>query len=101
MTPLQMEDIQKELLSLSKWTLKDEKWIERRYLFKEFLQGIQFVNEMAGLSEDLNHHPFITIQYKSVIVSLTSWNARGLTQLDFDIAAKFEEMYEKNSTVSS
>jgi 4a-hydroxytetrahydrobiopterin dehydratase len=101
MIPLQTEDIQKELLNLPKWTLKDEKWIERRYLFKEFLQGMHFVNEIAKISEERNHHPFITIQYKVVIVSLTSWNAKGLTKLDFDMVAKFEELYTKTSAVSS
>ncbi|MFD3448424.1 4a-hydroxytetrahydrobiopterin dehydratase [Microbacteriaceae bacterium 4G12] len=95
MTPLQTDEVQQKLLALPKWILKDKRWIERKYLFQEFLQGIQFVNQIAAFSEEKDHHPFITIQYKVVVVSLTSWNAKGLTALDFQMAEQFDTWYEE------
>ncbi|MHA7138783.1 4a-hydroxytetrahydrobiopterin dehydratase [Rossellomorea arthrocnemi] len=84
-----------KLESLEKWRLKEKKWIERRYRFKDYLEGIRFVNKLAEAAEEVNHHPFITIQYKLVIVELTSWSENGLTDLDFDLATQYERLYKE------
>jgi len=62
------------------------------------LQGIKFVNAIAEASEKANHHPFISIEYKLITVKLTSWNARGLTSLDFSMAGEYDRIYEKIKT---
>ncbi|MCS0670307.1 4a-hydroxytetrahydrobiopterin dehydratase [Cytobacillus firmus] len=93
MTRLSEEEIARQLSPLPDWKRKDSKWIERRYRFKEYLDGIAFVNKIASLAEKENHHPFITIQYKMVIVSLTSWNENGLTGLDFKLARQINDLY--------
>lgn len=81
------------LQDIAGWKLKDEKWIECRFRFQEFMSGIQFVNKIADVAESMDHHPFISIQYKVVTLSLTSWNERGLTSLDFEAAMKYNEIY--------
>ncbi|RBP90081.1 pterin-4-alpha-carbinolamine dehydratase [Cytobacillus firmus] len=93
MTRLSEEEIARQLSMMPNWKRKDSKWIERRYRFKEYLDGIAFVNKLASLSEEVNHHPFITIQYKMVIVSLTSWSENGLTGLDFKLARQIDDLY--------
>jgi 4a-hydroxytetrahydrobiopterin dehydratase len=85
--------LSQKLEPLEHWNLKKEKWIVRRYRFKDYLEGIRFVNKLAEAAEEVNHHPFITIQYKLVIVELTSWSEKGLTDLDFDLANQYENMY--------
>ncbi|MFI8574488.1 4a-hydroxytetrahydrobiopterin dehydratase [Rossellomorea aquimaris] len=87
--------LSQKLKSLEKWRLKEKKWIERRYRFKDYLEGIRFVNKLAEAAEEVNHHPFITIQYKLVIVELTSWSENGLTDLDFDLANQYEKLYKE------
>ncbi|MGM0827383.1 MAG: 4a-hydroxytetrahydrobiopterin dehydratase [Bacillota bacterium] len=87
--------ISQNLETLEKWRLKEEKWIERRYRFKDYLEGIRFVNKLAEAAEEVNHHPLITIQYKLVIVELTSWSENGLTDLDFDVANQYEKLYKE------
>ncbi|ENQ3077847.1 4a-hydroxytetrahydrobiopterin dehydratase [Bacillus multifaciens] len=96
MQRLTNEEVQEELMKLNKWTIKDEKWIERKYMFSDYLKGVEFVSEAAKLSEERNHHPFILIQYKAVIITLSSWNAKGLTKLDFEMAKQFDEMFLQN-----
>ena len=86
-------EIQEKLLDIPKWKLIDEKWIERKYRFFDYLNGIEFVQQVAVLSENSNHHPFISIDYKVVSLKITSWNARGLTRVDFDLANKYDELY--------
>ncbi|MBS4192796.1 4a-hydroxytetrahydrobiopterin dehydratase [Bacillus sp. FJAT-49705] len=97
MTRLSEEEVSLQLASLPKWKRIDSKWIERRYRFKEFLDGIAFVNQIASLAEKENHHPFINIQYKMVIVSLTSWSENGLTELDFKLAREIEDLLDGES----
>ncbi|WP_251549492.1 4a-hydroxytetrahydrobiopterin dehydratase [Neobacillus muris] len=82
------------LAALSGWQL-DGKFIVKRYRFQEFLKGIDFVNEIAQLSEKKNHHPFISIDYKLLTLKLTSWHAGGLTALDFELAKIYDSIYEK------
>ena len=86
-------EVQEKLPSIPKWRLTDEKWIERKYRFLDYLNGIEFVQQVANLSEAANHHPFISIDYKMVTLRITSWNAKGLTALDFDLAKKYDELF--------
>lgn len=89
------EQKQERVDQLNGWKLEGEKFIVKRYRFKEFLTGIQFVNEVADYSEKIQHHPFISIDYKMVTMKLTSWNAKGLTELDLSCAKKYDAIYEK------
>lgn len=95
MKRLNEEQIVKELTQLSEWKRLDEKWITRRYRFKEFLDGIRFVNEIATYAEQKNHHPFISIDYKVVTLKISSWQMKGLTDLDFEMAKHFDDLYEQ------
>lgn len=86
-------DIDQKLAEVTGWTTDDHKWIVRKYRFASFMQGIEFVNKVARLAEAVNHHPMIAIDYKMVTLRLTSWHAGGLTDLDFESAAKFDQAY--------
>jgi 4a-hydroxytetrahydrobiopterin dehydratase len=88
------EEKEEQVAELDGWKLQDEKFIVKRYRFADFLSGIQFVNRVAEYSEDIQHHPFISIDYKMVTMKLTSWNAKGLTDLDLSCAQKYDELYE-------
>ncbi|MFC7061866.1 4a-hydroxytetrahydrobiopterin dehydratase [Halobacillus seohaensis] len=85
---------QERVNSLDGWKLEDEKFIVKRYRFRDFLKGIKFVDEVAAYSEEIQHHPFISIDYKIVTMKLTSWNAKGLTELDLQCADKYDEIYQ-------
>lgn len=89
------EEVTESLTMLGTWRLEAEesKWIVRKYRFTTFMQGISFVSEVARISEAVNHHPMIAIDYKMVTLRLTSWSAGGLTELDFSTAAKFDQAY--------
>ncbi|MFE8699336.1 4a-hydroxytetrahydrobiopterin dehydratase [Cytobacillus sp. FJAT-54145] len=86
--------IQDYLKKIDGWKISDVKWLEKKYRFQDYLNGIEFVQAVANLSEEVNHHPFISIDYKVVTLRLSSWQAKGLTKLDFDLTGKYDEMYE-------
>ncbi|EKN65044.1 transcriptional coactivator/pterin dehydratase [Neobacillus bataviensis LMG 21833] len=91
---LTLTEIDDSLAELSGWKL-DGKFIVKKYRFQEFLKGVAFVNEIAALSEEKNHHPFMAIDYKLVTLRLTSWNAGGLTDLDVTLAKNYDVIYGK------
>ncbi|MEC5425101.1 4a-hydroxytetrahydrobiopterin dehydratase [Virgibacillus sp. C22-A2] len=95
MERLNEEQIAKEMENLADWKRVNEKWVERRYRFKNYLSGVRFVNEIAEYAEKKKHHPFISIDYKVVTLKISSWQAKGLTDLDFEMAEYFNQLYNK------
>lgn len=89
------EKEQRVAKELEGWKLVEDKFIAKRYRFRDFLTGIQFVNKVAEYAEDIQHHPFISIDYKMVTMKLTSWNAKGLTELDLKCAHHYDEIYKQ------
>lgn len=87
------QQIKDKLEQLNGWNLEEERWLVKKYRFKEFLDGIDFVNQIANLSEKEQHHPFISIDYKVTTLKLSSWQAKGLTELDFSLASQYDVIY--------
>ncbi|WP_339160918.1 4a-hydroxytetrahydrobiopterin dehydratase [Siminovitchia sp. FSL H7-0308] len=95
MERLSQEEVAVKLQENKNWKLVDEKWITRKYRFRDYLKGIDFVNKVAQASEKAQHHPFISIDYKLVTLKISSWRARGLTTLDFEMADQYDQFYEE------
>jgi len=69
----------------------DEIVRERR--FEDFNEAIAFVNRVAEAAEEANHHPDIFIHgWNKVKLLLTNHSAGGLTEMDFTMAGRFEEL---------
>jgi len=97
MAKLTEEQISSMLDEAAGWSREDDKWIAKSYRFADYLDGIDFVRDMARIAElELNHHPMISIDYKLVRVRLTSWRAGGLTALDFEAAARFDALFAQS-----
>ena len=67
------------------WNEKDNT-ITKTFEFSSYLDGIDFVNEVANLSEQENHHPDITVGYCKVTISLTTHDAGSITEKDYKLA---------------
>lgn len=91
---LSLTEIDQALAGLPGWKL-DGKFIVKKFRFREFLKGVAYVQEIAELSEEKKHHPFISIDYKLVTLRITSWNAGGLTDLDVTLAIEYDSIFEK------
>jgi 4a-hydroxytetrahydrobiopterin dehydratase len=59
----------------------------RTFQFETFSAAIAFVNQVAQVAEEANHHPDIDIRYNRVRLALVSHDAGGLTSKDFALAA--------------
>jgi len=82
--------IQRELGNLAGWSRRGEV-LTRTYQFRNFAQAIDFVNRVAGLAEEVNHHPDIDIRYSKVTLSLSTHDAGGITSNDLALARAIDD----------
>jgi 4a-hydroxytetrahydrobiopterin dehydratase len=66
--------------------------ISHAFEFKDFPAAVKFVDAVAGLAEQAWHHPDIDIRWNKVTLTLTTHDAGGLTQKDFDLARHFDQL---------
>jgi len=64
--------------------------IQRTFQFKDFAAAMAFTNSVAAAAEKADHHPDILIRYNKVTLTLSTHDAGGVTQKDFDLAAEAE-----------
>ena len=85
------EQIQEFINQFSAWSIKNSK-LHREYVFSNFVQAFGFMTEAALIAERANHHPEWFNVYKTVVVDLTTHEADGVTERDFALARKMEEI---------
>lgn len=66
--------------------------ISRTYQFKNFPEAVNFVNPVAAVAEEAWHHPDIDIRWNKATLTLTTHDAGGLTQKDFELARQFDKL---------
>ncbi len=87
------QDIKAWLKKLPEWEL-DKKHIERVYEFDDFNGAIDFVNSVAEIAEEDEHHPDIDIRYTKVRIALSTHSEGGITDLDFETAERIDTLVE-------
>ncbi|MFW9262563.1 MULTISPECIES: 4a-hydroxytetrahydrobiopterin dehydratase [unclassified Nostoc] len=85
-------EIQEQAKVLSGWTVEDSK-LQITRTFKDFIEAIEFVNKLVEPAESAGHHPDIEISYNKVKITLTTHDAGGLTQTDFDVAQAISKIH--------
>jgi 4a-hydroxytetrahydrobiopterin dehydratase len=88
-TPMPIKEAQALAREVPAWVLK-EKAIEREFRFKNFREGMAFVNNVAEIAEEEGHHPDIFISYNRVRMTLMTHKIGGLSRNDFILAAKID-----------
>jgi len=78
---------------LSHWYFEDG-WIRRKYKTSGWKGTLMVVNTVAHLAEAAWHHPDLTVSYAFVIVKLCTHSAKGITDKDFTLAKKIEEVIQ-------
>lgn len=88
---LTAEDVAARLAALPQWA-EAAGAIQRTYQFKDFVEAMKFVNRAAELAEKAQHHPDILIRWNKVTMSLSTHDAGGITQKDFDLASQMDRL---------
>jgi 4a-hydroxytetrahydrobiopterin dehydratase len=90
-TPLTDNEVKAALEKLPGWNTNG-KAIERKFEFPDFKQAIDFINRVANVAEEANHHPDITINYNKVVLGLVSHDSGGVTNRDIKMAGRINEI---------
>lgn len=88
---LDRQQVAEQLQRLPNWTLQGDQ-IERLLTFEDFVSAMIFVNRLAEVAEELGHHPEIRIVYNRVNLVLSTHDAGGLTQKDFQLAHRIDSL---------
>lgn len=93
--PLIIPAIESNLSQLDGWEAPlNYAEINKKFQFKNYHQTIAFVNAITWLAGKEDHHPTVCFDYNSVKVSLTTQNAKGLSQNDMIMAAKINSLLD-------
>jgi 4a-hydroxytetrahydrobiopterin dehydratase len=95
MDTLQKNEITQYMFThLQHWTF-DDTHIARTFAFKTFVEAFSFMSAVALEAEKMDHHPDWSNTYNQVSVSLHTHSAMGVTNKDFDLAAKIDKVYKR------
>lgn len=90
MDPMTDTQIETALEGFPEWSLTGDA-IQRTYQFKDFVEAMKFVNGVAGAAEAAQHHPDILVRWNKVTLTLSTHDAGGITQKDFDLASQCDK----------
>lgn len=88
---LSNDEVEERLASLEGWSLADGK-LKRQFKFANFARAFGFMASAAIEADKLNHHPEWSNVYNKVTVHLVTHEAKGITDLDFQLAQKMNEL---------
>jgi 4a-hydroxytetrahydrobiopterin dehydratase len=74
------------------WEVVDNHHLTRNYTFSDFVSALDFVNKVGNLAEQEAHHPDIYLTYGKVGLQIYTHKVDGLTESDFILAAKIENL---------
>ena len=91
MKPLNQEEIQEKLKEFSQWSYEDDA-IHISFEFEDFKNAFTAMTRIAFEAEKLQHHPTWSNTYNSVNISLSTHDANGVTDKDFELAKVIENV---------
>lgn len=86
--------VQQFLCKHKHWSLNENK-LHREFKFTNFTQAFGFMSMVALVSEKTNHHPEWFNVYNKVLVDLTTHEANGVSERDFELAETMDELSEQ------
>jgi 4a-hydroxytetrahydrobiopterin dehydratase len=91
MALLSDDDVKERLKELDGWRQRGE-YIVKSFDRGDFVGSVKFVDSLVEPAEEMNHHPDIAISWSQVEVAISTHSEGGLTENDFELAKKVEEL---------
>ncbi|WP_414836391.1 4a-hydroxytetrahydrobiopterin dehydratase [Candidatus Nanohalococcus occultus] len=88
--PLAEDEVDRKLQELEIWGQVGDK-LATEIEFNSYKEAVFFANTVFSVAEKQFHHPKVTVEYGSVIIDVTTHEAEGLTEKDFEFAKEVEE----------
>lgn len=94
--PLVEEQLNQYLNEIPQWNLSENKTsISRAFKFKDYHQTLHFINAVAAIVNQENHHPNITFGYNNCSISFSTHSVAGITLFDLICAAHIDQLMSK------
>ena len=90
---IDQEEIETLIKKLPEWDVEGKELV-RVVEFNEFMEGIDFVNDVAEIAEEASHHPDIDIRWCKITLRLTTHDQGGITDLDFELASRIDTLVD-------
>ncbi|MEJ2722064.1 MAG: 4a-hydroxytetrahydrobiopterin dehydratase [bacterium] len=91
--PLEGGEIKRLLDELGNdWIVVEDHHLEKEYRFDDFEQALAFTNRVGKLAEEQGHHPDVHLAWGKVKLLIWTHKIDGLTESDFILAAKADEV---------
>ncbi len=90
---LSEEEIADRLSDVPGWGYIDGR-LRSQFQTLNFSNGVTFVNQIARIADDLNHHPDVLLTYPRVTIDIYTHDVGGLTEFDFTLAKRITALLE-------
>lgn len=74
------------------WQVVGDKKLQKEFKFKNFVETMGFVNQVALIAQAEDHHPDMQVSYSKVVIELWTHAVGGLSENDFILAAKIDQL---------
>ena len=91
MPQLGEEEIEARLGELEGWR-RDGDAIVKEFKLDDFVGSVDFIDRLAPVAEEMNHHPDLQVSWNKVTVSITTHSEGGLTENDFKLAKSIDPL---------
>ena len=81
----------------NKWEFNSDGHLEKTFIFKAFVDAMAFANRITSIAEKEKHHPDLHVGWGKCVVEIWTHNIGGLSENDFYLAAKIENIAKKSS----
>ena len=94
--PFDISEIHKYQKKVDGWDVRENNkkkyFLEKKFIFKDFINSQKFVNKVGEISEEENHHPDISFGWGYCEVKIFTHAIKGLAESDFILAAKIDKI---------
>ena len=90
--PLTADEIGPLSRQVDNWSTVDDHHIEKQFEFPDFKEALAFVNRVGAIAEQQGHHPDVYLAWGKVGVTIWTHKIDGLTESDFVLAAKIDNI---------
>jgi 4a-hydroxytetrahydrobiopterin dehydratase len=92
--PLKNEELASLQKQVDGWNVIEEHHVTKAFKFPDFREALKFVNLVGELAEEQGHHPDIFLAWGKVEITTWTHKINGLTESDFILAAKIDQLYK-------
>lgn len=87
------EEIETSLLDLDEWEAENDN-LKKHFEFENFADALVFVNKVGAIAEARDHHPDVLLGWGYAEFFITTHDAGGITQRDFELAKQIDSITE-------